>query len=138
MTRVALAFLQVAWTLLLASAAEPVAAARLLSAQEARELALEALEPGARRLPGLDFEIYEDTRVPNYFLVSVTWGEPRSEKGGSVQHLAIDKVTADVWSGVVCEEKTSKSLRKLQREMRRRLGVTDADYKKQRRSGPMC
>jgi hypothetical protein len=53
-------------------------------------------------------------------------------------HYAVDRKTAEVWSGVVCENLTSPSLKKLQNAIRTRIGLTADEFLKIRRRGPRC
>ena len=121
-----------------AGPANPPETRREVTEAETRELAAAALSPEARRLPGLDFEIGVNPAFPHYRFVMVTWGVARGEAGGNVIQLAIDTTTAEVWSGLVCREVTSRDLRALQVRIRKSLGLTDEMYRKLRRRGPMC
>jgi hypothetical protein len=109
---------------------------RDITPEEARQVALAALSPEARRLPGLELESLGE--VAGFYGFTVAWGVPRGEAGGTVEHLAVDHVTADVWSGVVCREEKSSSLSKVQATIRKRIGLTDKVHKQLRRPGPMC
>jgi hypothetical protein len=66
--------------------------------------------------------------------------EVDNNPGGSVVfgHYAVDQRTGDVWEGVVCKEYTSSKLQQAQRVIRRRIGLTDAEYGRLRRPGPFC
>lgn len=51
----------------------------------------------------------------------------------------VDAGTGDVWSGnFFCLLYESPSLAKLQRAIRQRIGLTEGEYKKARKPGPMC
>jgi hypothetical protein len=52
--------------------------------------------------------------------------------------FVVDPRTTDVWSGVICERYASRSLAKLQRAIRKRIGLTDEEYRKAAKTGPMC
>lgn len=111
---------------------------RRLTLDEARELAHESLSVEARKLPGLDLENYKNLDFPDFYFFSATWGSPRSDQGGNIEQLAVDAITGDVWSGVVCREIKSSDLAKLQRSIRKKIGLGEQEYKKLRKKGPMC
>jgi hypothetical protein len=111
---------------------------RELTGKEVRELTLAALSPEARRLPGLELEVQGNPTFARYQFVTVTWGVPRGEAGGTVTHVAVDTVTADVWSGLVCKEHSSSTLRKSQSAIRKRIGLSNELYRTLKRKGPMC
>ncbi len=130
-------------TLSLAVAAAPLPAVEAssqaeVSLAEVRELGLAALTPQARQLPGLDLEVHENPAFPRFHFILVTWGEAEGTRGGTVEQLAVDRVTGDVWSGLVCREFKSAELRRVQAAVRKRLGLERAAYKKLRCKGPMC
>ena len=124
--------------LLLSAWAESATKPRKLSMNEARQLARMALTEQARKLPGLDLEGHGSPNFPNFYFFIVTWGPPRSDQGGTVEQLAVDATTGDVWSGVVCREGRSPRLIKLQKSVRKRIGLSERSYRRLRRKGPMC
>jgi len=110
-----------------------------VSMKEARALVLASLDSGTRRLPGLhiDGEGVRDSAYPAFYTFAVMWdGTP----GGSVMvgFFDVDPRTADVFEGTGCGERKSRSLEKLQRQIRRRIGVTESDYRRLKRKGPYC
>jgi hypothetical protein len=56
----------------------------------------------------------------------------------SLGSFAVDKRTGDIWDLIVCREYMSKSVKKLQQAIRKRLGITEDTYRKLRRPGPTC
>jgi hypothetical protein len=111
---------------------------RRLTFEEGRKLALAALESDSKKLPGLDVENYSNPNFPDFYFFSVTWGTARSERGGTVEQIAVDAITGDVWDGVVCRKITSPSLRKLQSSVRQQIGLSKSEYLKLTKKGPMC
>jgi hypothetical protein len=130
--------LVISLVLLLSARAESAAKPRKLTLNEVRQLARTALTERARRLPGLDLEDHKSPNFPDFYFLIVTWGPPRSEQGGTVEQLAVDATTGDVWSGVVCREMRSPALLKLQKSIRNRIGLTERNYRRLRKKGPMC
>ena len=59
----------------------------------------------------------------------------------SISHVGffdVDARTGDVWSGVICEQLDSPSLVRLQRTIRKRIGMPDKEYKEISKTGPIC
>ena len=123
-----------------------ILACRLAEAQSAqpRELAvqdahsiLEAYIPdGTRKLPGygLNDSPGYDSR---FYFIEVTWDNPV----GSVVwgNYAVDKATGDLWSAVVsCDKISSRRIRAVQQEIRKKIGLTKVMYKQIKNSGPLC
>ncbi len=107
-----------------------------LTIQQAH-LILEASIPDVtKRLPGYGLDDFEINDPPWFYFIEVTCDNPR----GSVVwgNYAVDRATGDLWSAVICERVTSKRVRALQRQVRKEIGLTDADYRKIKRPGPMC
>lgn len=50
----------------------------------------------------------------------------------------VDARTGDVWNGVICERFDSPSLVRLQRKIRKRIGLTEEEYRRIPKTGPMC
>jgi hypothetical protein len=65
----------------------------------------------------------------------------RGEKGvyvGNFQYYAVDRRTGDIWSAVLCERIARHGLSRLQAALRKRIGVTNAEYERLKRPGPLC
>jgi hypothetical protein len=110
---------------------------RVVSVDEAKNLVLEALPPKTRHLPKFGLDQYKDKYFPQFYFFSATWaGAPN---GSSViGNYAVDSSTGDVWSATECEEESTPELRKLQAKVRLRLGLSDSEYHKIKRKGPVC
>jgi hypothetical protein len=110
---------------------------RVISGEEAYTLVSKALETsGATKLPGFALEQPRKRNSQTFLFFEATWDNPK----GSVVigHYAVDKKTGDVWNAIVCEELTSARLKQLQRTIRKRIGLSEEEYRKLRRRGPMC
>ncbi len=57
---------------------------------------------------------------------------------GDFQYYAVDRRTGDVWSSVICERIATRALTRLQAALRKRIGLTNAEYGRLKRLGPMC
>jgi hypothetical protein len=113
------------------------AAARKLTVDEARELASEALEPRQAKLPGLTFQPYDDKNFPDYISFEVLWDNPVPDGSIVVVDLAVDPQTGDVFKRGGCSA-TSPELVKLQKAMRKRIGLSEQEYRKLRHPAEAC
>jgi hypothetical protein len=57
---------------------------------------------------------------------------------GNFQYYAVDRRTGDVWSSTICERIATRALTRLQMALRKRIGLTKAEYRELKRPGPMC
>jgi hypothetical protein len=57
---------------------------------------------------------------------------------GDFQYYAVDRRTGDVWSSVICRRIATPALNKLQKALRKSIGLTNTDYEGLRRPGPLC
>ena len=114
-----------------------VAAPRKLTVDEARELASQALEPRQAKLPGLTFQPYDDKSFPDYFSFEVLWDNPVPDGPTVVIDLSVDPQTGDVFKRGGCIA-SSPALIKLQKTMRKRIGLSEQEYKSLRHPGSAC
>jgi hypothetical protein len=101
----------------------------------ARVVVLEEMEPNAK-LPRLVLDPNSTASFPGFFIIEAELDNPQ----GSVifNHYAVDRRTGDVWGAVICKEYVSQKLRKAQRSLRHRIGLSDERYRSLRRPGPFC
>jgi hypothetical protein len=57
---------------------------------------------------------------------------------GNFQYYAVDRRTGDVWSSTICERIATRALTRLQVALRKRIGLTNAEYGELKRPGPLC
>ena len=57
---------------------------------------------------------------------------------GDFRYYAVDRRTGDVWSAVICERIAVHALSRLQAALRKRIGLTNAEYERLKRPGPLC
>lgn len=111
---------------------------REITSEEAQDL----LKSFLKHFDGLQKydPVYPDgTRYPAYYFFEAMLGVPPGPVGAlNVGYYAVDRQTGDVWNGTICERITSSSLTKVQVALRRRIGLTDAEYKKIKKLGPLC
>jgi hypothetical protein len=112
-----------------------VAAPRILTEAQMRRLAIAGAKvwaPGTLKLPRFGFDRYNHAGYA-YFEAWTSVGQ------GTAGHYAIDPRTGDMWDGVSeCGEITSPEIRRLQRILRKQLGLNPAEYRAIKRRGPMC
>jgi hypothetical protein len=111
---------------------------RIVSVEEAERLVAAALPAATRRLPKFDVHGGVDENFPQFYFLSATWaGQPNGSM--VVGNYYVDKDRGDVWSATAeCEEISSPALRKLQAKVRLRIGLSDSEYHKIKRKGPLC
>jgi hypothetical protein len=109
-----------------------------LPKDEAKELVKAALPSKTRHLPSFGLEEYSDSSRPRFYFYTAYWaGVPN----GSVVigNYAVDESTGDVWDAVIsCKEESNPVLRKLQSEVRSKLGLSRFDYDRIKSKGPLC
>jgi hypothetical protein len=135
-------FLRVLPLLALVASGTAQSAQRKINPAEVNEIlraAAEAERPGTLNLRGFGFEPpyhLPDKYYPRFQIYQATWDNP----GGSVNagFYALDPITLDVWNGVMCEEIESPRLAAIQRKIRARIGLSEAEYRKLRVTGPEC
>jgi hypothetical protein len=111
---------------------------RPVSLDEAMDLVSAALPLETRRLPGFALDAGEGATFPRFYTVSVTWaGAPKGSM--VIGFYYVDKSTGDVWNaGAECEELSTPALRELQAKVRLRIGLSDSEYHKIKKKGPLC
>jgi hypothetical protein len=108
---------------------------------EAEMLLRKALEgSGMTKLP--EFGLTNFPRSPAFFsrwyLFTGTWAGPPQRGSVITGNWAVDKRTGEVWNGVICEELESPALMRLQKAIRKRIGLSTSDYWQIRVDGPLC
>ncbi len=103
---------------------------------EATELVRALLKPdGWTKLRG--FVLYQalfDAEFQDFYFIHAERGTPPVAIG----HYAVERSTGEVWDWVRCGQFTSPSLSEAQQALRKRLGLTDAEYQHLRKPGPFC
>jgi len=104
---------------------------RDVTREEAHELVTAAL----RHHGGYALDEYEVESFPDFQFYQALWDHPH---GTFYIHYAVDRKTGEVWGVDSCESLTSPSLKKLQKAIRNRIGLTVDEFRKVRRRGPYC
>ncbi len=123
--------------------AQPVAGGERprVTRAEAQQLVMAALTPAQRRLPSAQagFSGGDDVfRSERFVGLTAIWDGP---KNGSVVIgvYDVDPYTGDVFSATAeCVEFENPGLIKLQRKIRTRLMLSDAQYKRLKTKGELC
>jgi hypothetical protein len=109
---------------------------REITLEEAHDLVTALMEEHANtKLPGFSLEKYADP-LPDFIGFQAVSDNPSGSF--NLGFYAVDRRTGDVWNGVICKRVKSASLMRLQKRIRIRIGLTESDYRKARRPGPMC
>jgi hypothetical protein len=118
--------------------ADSVRESRTVTKDEAEALVRAALPAKLKRLPQFGMEISQDQNNPRFYYAYAYWaGEPHGSV--TVGNFAVDTETGDVWSAVIsCDEMGTHALRKLQKMIRRNIGLSDLEYKRNKDKGPLC
>ncbi len=109
---------------------------RPITVSEASELVRALLKPdGWTKLPR--FVLYQalfDAEFKDFYFIHAESGKPPVAIG----HYAVERSTGEVWDWVRCGEFNSPALNEAQRELHKRIGLSDAEYLKIRKPGPFC
>lgn len=113
---------------------------REISSEEAHDLLKAFLKlPDVAILHEDDFRYPDGDRYPAFHFIEAELGVSPGPVGVlQVRYYAVDRQTGDVWNAVICELITSSSLTKVQVALRRRIGLTDVEYRKLKKLGPLC
>ena len=113
------------------------AAARLVTVVEARQLVLAALPARTKHLPKFGLEGGLDSRDARFYIFTAYWaGAPNGSM--VIGNYAVDASTADVWNApAACVEMSTPALRKVQQQVRSRIGMSPSQYRKQKRRCPL-
>lgn len=82
-----------------------------------------------------------DMEYKEYYFFMADMGSSCGSGGncvGNFQYYAVDQRTGDVWSSVICERIATRALARLQAALRKRIGLTNAEYGRLKRPGPLC
>ncbi|HEV1284969.1 MAG TPA: hypothetical protein VNU44_06645 [Bryobacteraceae bacterium] len=112
---------------------------RPIAVTEATGLVNALLKPdGWTRLRG--FVLYQalfDAEFQDFYFIHAEWDSP-AHNSAAIGHFAVERATGDVWDWVICGQFHSPSLTAAQQALRKRIGLTDAEYLKIRKPGPFC
>lgn len=105
---------------------------------DAVHLIMASLPAEARKLPQLGVDVRVDEQHRRYYAVDITWAG--SPNGSAVYgSYYVDRETGDVWNALTeCTEIDTPALRRLQAAIRMRIGLSESEYRKRKRKGPLC
>jgi hypothetical protein len=111
---------------------------RQLTQDEARKLVEVSLDPRTTKLPkfGIDASPEADKVWPDFYSFQALADYPNGSP--VIDSFAVDRITGDVWSGVVCREFKGRRLRRAQEELRKKIGLTSNMYRRSKKPGPLC
>jgi hypothetical protein len=112
---------------------------RTITVNEAQDLVRALLKPdGWTKLRG--FVLYQalfDAEFRDFYFIHAEW-ENKPKGHAPIGHFAVERTTGDVWDWVKCGRFISPSLTQAQQTLRNRIGLSDSEYQKIRKSGPFC
>ena len=108
---------------------------RELTEVEARELIAAALGPDISYLPHFGLEMYTNPEKSHFVLFEAT---AQNSKGGSpvIGHFAVNRATGNVWDLVVCKQRDSEALKRLQNDIRKRIRLGQNDLRRLSKEAP--
>jgi hypothetical protein len=109
---------------------------RTITMNEGRELVYAMLRAdGWTNLPGFVIvDPYINPEFPDFYIIHATY----DSDGSGIGHYAVARTTGDVWDWAICGRFTSSALLKAQQVLRKRIGLTDVEYRNLRKPGPFC
>lgn len=115
-------------------------AERKITVDQARALVMASLTAKESRLPKVEAEHFDDPNNPSpkFLIFTVAWeGSP---KGSVVAGMyAVDPYTGDVFdANKECSEVKNKRLERLQAQVRAKLQLSQAEYRRLKTRGPLC
>ena len=97
-----------------------------------------ALPAKLKRLPKFGVEISQDSNFPRFYSALV-YGEGEPNGSVMVGTYDVDRETGDVWNAVAsCDEMSTAALRRLQKNIRKEIGLSGSEYKRVKSKGPLC
>jgi hypothetical protein len=120
-------------------AQNPQTPIRMVTFAQAKTLVI-ASPKQQKRLPGIQAEQYNDPESARFWFFTVMWAPPADWSGSVVVgNYAVDPRTGDVWSATMsCMEESNRHLGALQRHLRTDLGLSVAEYRHLKTTGPLC
>lgn len=112
---------------------------RMVSVDEAKSLVIAATPPKTRKLPKFEVDLEnEGVPVGEYYTLDAVWaGLPDGSM--MIGSYAVDPLTGDVFdTAIECDELSTPELRKLQARIRSQIGLSDSEYHKIKKKGPLC
>jgi hypothetical protein len=112
---------------------------RTITVGEATALVQALLKPdGWTKLRG--FVLYQalfDAEFQDFYFIHAEWDSP-SSRHAAIGHFAVERSTGEVWDWVKCGQFNSPSLGEAQQALRKRIGLSNAEFQQIKRPGPFC
>jgi hypothetical protein len=117
------------------SEGQTIPTARLLTKEEAFQIVMQAIPKRMKKLPGFSVEAgYTSHLFANVIFFDAFWRNP-FPGSGVAGHFSVNLKTGDVCEPINWDKITNSKLMKVQKEMRRRIGLTDSIYHQLREDG---
>ena len=109
---------------------------RPVSREEASDLVHAYLRSVGCTAGSCVLEPYHDVVGSDFYAFQGLGSTPKT--GFNLGYFEVDPRTADLWSGVVCERYETPAVVRLQKLIRKRIGLTNDEYMRLQRPGPLC
>ncbi len=108
-----------------------------MSPQEAKQFAMAAISPRAKRMRGFDL-IPDNSAYKGLYVFNAIW-DSAPDESVEIGFYAVDPITGTVWNAVMeCHQLTTPELSRLQLKRREQSGYSKMQFKKMQANGPQC
>ena len=109
-----------------------------ISTNEARMLVYALLKPSGCTVRTCDVEVIPNQYFPHLFFFEALSLNPKPDSSLHIGSWAVDPRTGDLWGANVCVEYRTAALERSQRQLRKRLRLTQDGYQRLKQRPPMC
>ncbi len=119
-----------AWILLLLTPLAQDHEPKGITQEEAKGLVIAAAPKSMLNLRGFALDAFYIPACPDFCYFDVLWDNPLKEGSVLAGRFVVNLRTGDVWEDGLDKKVTNKRLRKMQRVLRKRIGLADSEYRK--------
>jgi hypothetical protein len=98
-----------------------------ITVAEARSLVYDALSKRTKQLPGLSIVANKEAKG-RCLTFDVLWANP-GPGSAHVDFYTVDLQTGAIWSGILCDPVVARRVARMQRELRKHAGITEAAFR---------
>jgi hypothetical protein len=107
-----------------------------LTIDEARKLVRSALPKETTDLPGFGLDYYKDAYFPDLYFFEGQWNNTNPRGSVVINHFAVNPRTGDICEPILWKPITSPELKELQKNIRKRLRLSNSEYLSIKKKGP--
>ena len=111
---------------------------RKTSADEARKLVYALLKPSGCTERTCDVETISDKYFTQFLFFEALALHSSPNSSLHIGSWAVDPRTGDLYDASVCAEYRNAAVHSLQQQLRKRIGLSEGDYRKLKQRPPMC